>query len=90
MASGAGTLQLAKKDWAAASKAFNRVVTLKNLKHDPYARLGLATIQLYTMPTDQKTVSPTLHMRLSRPRSSVSCKGHQRSLSSKRVEGEST
>ena len=46
-------MQLMRKDWAAAAKAYNAVVALQDMKHDPYARVGLATIQLYSMPHQQ-------------------------------------
>ena len=49
----AGTMRLMRKDWAGASKAYNAVVGQKDLKHDPYARVGLATIHLYSMPHQQ-------------------------------------
>ncbi len=49
----AGTVHLMRKDWAAAAKAYNAVVALQDMKHDPYARVGLATIQLYSMPHQQ-------------------------------------
>ena len=46
-------MHLMRKDWATAAKAYNAVVALQDMKHDPYARVGLATIQLYSMPHQQ-------------------------------------
>ena len=49
-----------RKDWAAAAKAYNAVVALQDMKHDPYARVGLATIQLYSMPHQQMVMLRSL------------------------------
>ena len=52
-----------RKDWAAASKAYNAVVALQDMKHDPYARVGLATIHLYSMPHQQLVIDLPTYTR---------------------------
>ena len=53
----AGSMHVQWKEWSEAVQEFNKLVGLKDLKHDAYARVGLANIQLYTAPVDDKRAS---------------------------------
>ena len=53
----AGSMHVQWKEWSEASKDFDKLVAIKDLRHDAYARVGLGNIQLYTAPVDDKRVS---------------------------------
>ena len=51
-----GWIHLNRKDWRAAEEAFIKLIGHPANKKDPYAWLGLGTLNLYSAPTDLRKV----------------------------------